>query len=300
MSGFLPIAHDALAVCCDELDEFAVLDLYRRAHRLRWGALRVTERSLSTKWRMGNRRVWSLLEQLEAVGVAKITKGGRRTPTIIEIYPPVGVQQSDQQSDQQNKPRPTPTSEDRAAQDAAQDAATLSETRERDLRIFRVLAARATYRRAWPSSPASRAITPRKPRAAPRDDGEALWRMIESDEVADRVVSVLEWLTRSDHRDAQTYRTDGRDLVTVWRHLARLSSLAEDMPAGQPSQQQADPWAEVTAAVKGGKLRHLCRERDDIAAAVEAIGGTHRLNTAREDQWQWLGREFSQAYRRSA
>lgn len=146
MSGFLPVAHDALAACCDDLDRFAVLDLYMRAHRRRWKPLRVTERSLVSKWHMGNRRVWSLLAELEAIGCARIAKGGRRTPTTIEIFDPTGVQQGDQQGDQHNGPhsdqhnkrgssgrtanRAAQDAARRTAQDAAQDAATLDETRE--------------------------------------------------------------------------------------------------------------------------------------------------------------------------
>ena len=40
MGGFVPVAHDALAVCTDFAEQAAVFDLYRRAHALRWTPLR--------------------------------------------------------------------------------------------------------------------------------------------------------------------------------------------------------------------------------------------------------------------
>lgn len=148
MSGFLPIPHAALAAVAED-EWIAVMDLYRRAHMLRWEPLRVTERSLVTKWRLGNRRVWGVLEALRDAGLLEFERGDNRRPTTVRVYSPTDERQevadmqqrglhSGQRTVQRSEPESTEDISDRAAQptaqDAAQDAENLSETRERDLK----------------------------------------------------------------------------------------------------------------------------------------------------------------------
>lgn len=96
VSGYVPVAHDALALV-DEESWFAVLDLYKRAHALRWRPFLVTERSLKTKWKMGNSRVWTTLSILESGGLLVVTKGARRRdPTTVQVFDPTPRQREAQ------------------------------------------------------------------------------------------------------------------------------------------------------------------------------------------------------------
>nr|NIV31054.1 hypothetical protein [Anaerolineae bacterium] len=134
---YVPVPYRALELA-DHEEWFAVLDLYKRAHSLRWAPFRVTERSLATKWRLGNRRLWSLLEQLEEQGLLTIRKGCNRTPTLVTVLCPTGegpqsggVQQSEQRTARQSGQRTGQQNNTddngvvgiHAAQVAAQDAA---------------------------------------------------------------------------------------------------------------------------------------------------------------------------------
>lgn len=66
-----------------------VVDLYKRAHALRWKPMTVTERSLKTRWRLGNSRVWSTLRVLEELGLLRIEHGkARRDPTRLHVFCP--------------------------------------------------------------------------------------------------------------------------------------------------------------------------------------------------------------------
>ena len=105
---YVPVPYRALELA-DHEEWFAVLDLYKRAHGSRWAPIRVTERSLATRWRIGNRRIWSLLEQLESQGLLTIKKGGNRTPTLITVLCPTkegqqspGVQHDEQRDEQRD------------------------------------------------------------------------------------------------------------------------------------------------------------------------------------------------------
>lgn len=133
MSGWVPIPREALDAC-EPAEWIAVVDLYQRANAVRWRTLRLTERAMVARWGLGNRRVWSLLEDLEAMGLLTVEKGGRRAPTRVTVNDPTETgerresseaRHSDQHSDQQNEAGATPTIVKCAAQPTAQDAETL-------------------------------------------------------------------------------------------------------------------------------------------------------------------------------
>jgi hypothetical protein len=84
---FLPIPYDAVEAF-DGPELLLVLELYRRAHALRWRAFNVTERALCARFRIGNRRLRSCLEQLEALGLLTVERGDRRRPTRLSIVCP--------------------------------------------------------------------------------------------------------------------------------------------------------------------------------------------------------------------
>jgi hypothetical protein len=85
---YAPVPYDALAVAGDDA-EYAVFDLYRRAHLAGWGELVITERQLTERWKLGNRRVWSLLEALVEAGFLVIVqRGDKRRPTRIRLLDP--------------------------------------------------------------------------------------------------------------------------------------------------------------------------------------------------------------------
>ena len=130
MSGFVPVPHDALNAV-EPREWGAVVDLYKRAHALRWQSFSVTERSMSTRWDIGNRRCWSLLEVLRDLGLLEFTRGGRRRATTIRVFCPTSEpsecgtrgQHSGRHKGQQNDTDTTKGTEKRAAQVAAQGAA---------------------------------------------------------------------------------------------------------------------------------------------------------------------------------
>ena len=125
---FLAIPYAALEVT-DLREHGAVVDLYKRAHALRWRPFKVTERSLAAKWGVSGRRVWTILERLQCADCLTISKGCKRQQTVISIVAP--VKQLGQQLGQQNERVRKPDMEESEAQDEAQDEAPSYETRDK-------------------------------------------------------------------------------------------------------------------------------------------------------------------------
>lgn len=101
---YFPVAYDAIELCRrDERLEALVCDLYRSAHRLRWGWVPIGERDLCVRFRVGNRKVWDLLSNLEAEQLAVVRKGRKghgstirfTDPTIVTAGLQLGVQQQE-------------------------------------------------------------------------------------------------------------------------------------------------------------------------------------------------------------
>jgi hypothetical protein len=116
----------------------AVVDLYKRAHSLRWATFRVSERSMCTRWGLGNSRVWSLLADLEGAGLLTLEKGSKGKASRITVACPTrqpaesdgarqgqqqGEQQGQQQGGKQNEPGAKPNNNEAAAGVAAGVAA---------------------------------------------------------------------------------------------------------------------------------------------------------------------------------
>ena len=130
--------RDAITAC-EPAEYVAVLDLYQRAHALRWRPFRATQRSLSTRWGIGNRRVWSLLESLRDLKLLSFERGGKRKPTVITVFCPTKkVHQSDHRPDHRPDHHNSSDSTDDmdedapqvAPQHAPQDAPLLDETQD--------------------------------------------------------------------------------------------------------------------------------------------------------------------------
>lgn len=69
-------------------DLLLCVELYRRAHLLRWEPFRVTERELCRRFSIGNRRLRSVLSRLADLGLAVVTDGQKRRATMIRITCP--------------------------------------------------------------------------------------------------------------------------------------------------------------------------------------------------------------------
>ena len=165
--------------------------------------------------------------------------------------------------------------------------------------------ARAEYRKRWRKKPArSSTIQPKRCKAAPKTNGEALWKLCQDPQQAQQAIDVLAWLSVSDNRDAETYRNDGRDLVTVFRHLDRLHETSLDFPAGQVAASGDDTaaslWSTALAATKAGKLHIAAREDSRLRAAVEAVGGLDALRRCPPDRLGFVQRQFENAVRGGA
>ena len=221
---FFPVPYEAHEIASDYAEQSAVADLYRRGHALRWGWFRITERSLSSRWGIGNRRVWSLLESLQAAGLVEIERGGSRKQTRIRVACPtdeeVSVQQGQQQGQQQHQQQDESGSPDEtgeaAAQDAAQDAAQVAATStrpetkaetepENDHNDFAVAA--ALWKQLVPGGP-----RPKKGRG----QGLALNGRIREEGI-DAVLTVMRWASESGHSRARFLRERGMSLKTLMR-----------------------------------------------------------------------------------
>lgn len=105
---FLPLPYDALELF-DGPELLLVVELYRRAHALRWRVFNVTERALCSRYRIGNRRLWACLEQLDALGLLTFERGGGRMPTRLLVVCPTREVEPDSKSSaaQQQRKRST-------------------------------------------------------------------------------------------------------------------------------------------------------------------------------------------------
>ncbi len=128
---FVPVPHEALDAC-EQRDWGAVVDLYKRAHSLRWKPFRVTERSLATRWGCSGRRVWVIIEALELQGLLVLVKGSRRKQSNITLVEP--TMHKGQRRGQQKSQGFSSSSSESEAQDEAQDEETSGETLDQDLR----------------------------------------------------------------------------------------------------------------------------------------------------------------------
>jgi hypothetical protein len=112
---FVPVPLDALDLLPRE-DWAAVTDLYKRAFEKWWAPFCVTDRSLATAWGCSRRRVWEILDALEAAGLVAIDRGARRKPTLITVGKPTSQQPSQQPSQNYRRspnawPKPAPSGE---------------------------------------------------------------------------------------------------------------------------------------------------------------------------------------------
>lgn len=106
-----------------------VVDLYRRAHSLRWRRFKVTHRSLSAGFDLSARRVRSVLEELQGLGLATIEHGTSRGPTRVAIRAPGKGSGSESQHASQGASKQHQNKQARSddmavseSQDASQDA----------------------------------------------------------------------------------------------------------------------------------------------------------------------------------
>lgn len=165
MSGYVPIPHDALAALPVE-NWHAVVDLFRRAHALRWRPFHVTEASLATSWNVSGRRVWVILDGLADLGLVEVHRGSNRKPTRIVVKCPTNeVKRSGQRSGQRNEPDETPNEDEGEGQAEGQNGPDL--TRPRDVTRDRsppptpaqgAGASRAETRREWVAERALREL----------------------------------------------------------------------------------------------------------------------------------------------
>lgn len=123
---FLPIPYDAIEAFSGP-DLLLVVELYRRAHALRWRAYNVTQRSLSTRFGIDARRIRTVLDEVHALELGVVEHGSKRRPTRVSIHCPTRQDSAAQDAaqdaakTQQNNTGANVKTDDRAAQDAAQD-----------------------------------------------------------------------------------------------------------------------------------------------------------------------------------
>lgn len=86
--GYVPVPHEALNAF-EVSDWHCVVDLFKRGHALRWQPFRVTERSLADRWKVSNRKVWAILEDLSTLGWLTLERGDRHTQTRITVVSPI-------------------------------------------------------------------------------------------------------------------------------------------------------------------------------------------------------------------
>jgi hypothetical protein len=84
---FLPLPYDVVEAF-DGPELLLALELYRRAHALRWQWFNVTERQLCARYAMGNRRLWTCLEHLSDLGLLTVDRGSKRRPTRLLVTCP--------------------------------------------------------------------------------------------------------------------------------------------------------------------------------------------------------------------
>lgn len=270
MSGWVPMPREALALCHGPLERSAVLDLYERAHTLRWRPLRVTERSLCTAWGMGNTRVWSLLDQLVAAGLIEMEKGGKRHPTTIVVLSPLAeasqnARHEDQRSDQQNDAPPTPDIAECTAQDTAPNTATLNEILEREEdnteSVEGADPSRVAFERlakAWVDK------HPGGPKPNPkRGQGQLLMARIR-EHGEESVTRVLRWAHHSPHDRADFLRRRGLSLKTLMQASnfeEYLGFAAEERPRSVVTPATGPPTLVAVTIERKERLREAIRER---------------------------------------
>ena len=90
MSGFLgyiKVPRAALNVLPTR-EWHIIVDLYQRAADCGYRPFKVSERSLSTRWGVGNTRIWTILEDLQDAGLLHVRKGDRQRRTILTVANP--------------------------------------------------------------------------------------------------------------------------------------------------------------------------------------------------------------------
>ncbi len=84
---FLPLPYEAVEAF-EGSELLLVVDLYRRAHALRWRSFSVTHRSLATRFGLGARRVRSVLVEVVGLGLGTVEHGSKRRATRVLLTCP--------------------------------------------------------------------------------------------------------------------------------------------------------------------------------------------------------------------
>lgn len=250
--------HEAFLAATTPLEIGAVADLYRQAHQLRWRPLRITERSLSTRWGLSGRRVWSLLDELARLGLLEVERGGRRRESRVTVYDPTRteerpqiavVKHSDRHSDRQNERGRGEDIADCEAQDEAQsdENPIRPETETRENKSAPAAPdgweeAARVYREEVRPAMGLRDTQLRRSKGL----GQQLSRIVKTHKL-DEVLLVLRWLAHcQDDRPggADFHRQRQSGLETIRRHFDRYLDLAQNPPqqaTGPPSPPSLPP-----------------------------------------------------------
>lgn len=242
MAGFVPVSHDALALCANDRERFAVFDLYQRAHRAQWVTLRLSEADMVAAWGISNHRVWALLGDLNREGLAVVIKGKARNPTTIQVLCPTAeVQRYPQRSPQGMGAEQTPTTKEVEAVPAAvQNTHIVTHACETETETetppYRVEDTHTS-----PSAPGLALVKPvvSRPKAdrGAFDQAAAAWKAMApggakltperglgkamagriKDHGVEPVLRVLAWAATSEHDRAVFLRDRGLDLNTLMR-----------------------------------------------------------------------------------
>lgn len=121
---FLPLPYDVVEAF-EGPELLLALELYRRAHALRWQWFNVTERQLCARYRIGNRRLWSCLGQLSELGLLTIDRGSKRRPTRLLVACP--TRETGAAKEQQNRSKTTAKPQQNEPQNVAGSSAPLAE-----------------------------------------------------------------------------------------------------------------------------------------------------------------------------
>lgn len=84
---FLPLPYDAIEPFRG-MDRLVVMELYIRAHAMRWRPFSITVRSLATNCGVTKHRIVCVLQDLEDLGLGNVEAGPGRKPSKITLYAP--------------------------------------------------------------------------------------------------------------------------------------------------------------------------------------------------------------------
>ncbi len=307
IDGFVPVPHEALNAF--EVGEWhAVMDLYKRAHALRWRPFRFTERSLCERWKLSNRRVWSILDALADLGLLEVTRGDKRTESSCHVKCPTREsgdsivearhrdQHRDQQKDQQNGAGTMPVTDEPAAQGAAQGAAqvaappTRAETESRDGDPRESLPAPPEptlvgppappkidpHREAWHTAALfwGSQVLPacgRKPSSGPESPSKGIGSklMTAVRRDPDAVLDALRFMAWSQHDRAEFIRSKRYDLDTVLRHVDTYAGLWREFGDRPVSEPQRRTGGPAPPSAGDGVLDRLWAMEQERKRAEE-------------------------------